>query len=978
MNRKQIKIPLLLLFSFVLFCWILPIHAQEPYFGLLPAGSEINDATLQTFYQDKHGFFWIGTSKGLFRYDGTNYAHISDADSLKYASYTAIFEDRSGTLWAGTDKGMLVNISNGHSKLFNPEEGCPAARITGIDQDSRGNIWFSTYGEGVYCWSGKRMYNFDMEDGLGDNFTYAIVKDQKGNVWVGTDNGISVCSFYDEKKHIITLNAATGLPDNIVLSLASTGDTAMWAGMQDGRICQIDVRSFKIQTLRGGRDFSVGPLNNLLISGHQLWAASDENGIISIDLKSPETWKKFSRFEGTDFVKIYKVLKDIHNNIWFLAGKALIRTTGDKLEFLSSEQNPAFSNIKSVIADRKGNLWFSNDHGLFRYRPGSKGIPKPQQVISDLRYPGIHIISLFEDHDGFIWAGTFSMGLFVINPANGNIIRYTEEDGLSNNNVLSITGVDNEIWFATLGGASKCQLPATDKKGSSKPVFETFGAHSGLGNNFIYSVFADSKKRIWFATDGKGITVYENGRFRNFSDEAGIKSKIVYSIAQEENGHIWFSSSNNGLFHFDGTSFRNFTQKDGLSDMAITGLSAASSPVIFIVHPGGIDVLEPITEKFSFLGKEVGVVEINSTLNAITPDRINDLVWIGTDKGLVKLSAGEFVKPFSPLMRLTSVKVFLTETDTLEPHSFAYNRNHFTFDFVGLWFQAPDRVQYQVLLEGYDLDWIPTRNSSVIYSSLTPGDYTLRVKASLNNNFSDAPAISYHFVITQPFWKTYWFIILAILLTGGTIFLFIKLREKRLIREENLQKENLMFQLQTLKNQVNPHFLFNSFSTLSAIIDEDKEMALDYVQKLSAFFRIVLESRDKSVVSLQEELLIANTYYYLQKKRYGANFTLITDIPDTLLNTFIPPMTLQMLIENAVKHNVVSADKPLTVRVSANNERIVITNFIQTKRNAPDSTGMGLQNIRNRYRLLINKNIEIEKLNGSFTVTIPVIYSIPK
>jgi len=399
--------------------------------------------------------------------------------------------------------------------------------------------------------------------------------------------------------------------------------------------------------------------------------------------------------------------------------------------------------------------------------------------------------------------------------------------------------------------------------------------------------------------------------------------------------------------------------------------------VIFIIHPGGIDVLEPLSEKFSYLGKEAGVGDINSNLNVVTADPVNDLVWIGTDKSLVKLSAREFIKPYSPLLRLNSVKVFLTETDTLLSHKFSYNRNHFTFDFVGIWYQAPDRVQYQVMLEGYDLDWITTRNSSVTYSSLGPGNYVFRVRASLNSDFSDAPVVSYYFVVQHPFWRTFWFIGLAILFTSGFIVLFIRSRERRLIREENIKKEKLVFQLQTLKNQVNPHFLFNSFSTLSAVIDENKAMALDYVQKLSAFFRNILEYRDKSVITLREELSLADTYYYLQKKRYGANFNLEIDIPDPYLSTYIPPMTLQMIIENAVKHNVISADKPLTVTVSVSNDMIVITNAIRAKKNIQGSTGVGLQNIGNRYRLLISREIKIDNSAGVFTVSLPVINSIP-
>jgi LytS/YehU family sensor histidine kinase len=280
------------------------------------------------------------------------------------------------------------------------------------------------------------------------------------------------------------------------------------------------------------------------------------------------------------------------------------------------------------------------------------------------------------------------------------------------------------------------------------------------------------------------------------------------------------------------------------------------------------------------------------------------------------------------------------------------------------------------MLDGYDIDWIPTRNGSVVYSSLAPGDYTFKVRASLNNDFSDAAIVQYRFVIRKPIWATYWFIAIALISAGSVVYLVVRARESRLRREESLQKEKLLFQLQTLKNQVNPHFLFNSFSTLSAIIDEDKEMALDYVQKLSAFFRNILEYRDKSVITLREELVLADTYYYLQKKRYGANFNLVTNIPEDYLHTFIPPMTLQMIIENAVKHNVISTDKPLTVAVHAAGDSIVITNVLQPKKSEATSTGVGLQNIINRYRLLVDREITISRENGLFTVSLPVIKSI--
>jgi LytS/YehU family sensor histidine kinase len=276
-----------------------------------------------------------------------------------------------------------------------------------------------------------------------------------------------------------------------------------------------------------------------------------------------------------------------------------------------------------------------------------------------------------------------------------------------------------------------------------------------------------------------------------------------------------------------------------------------------------------------------------------------------------------------------------------------------------------------------NLDWIATRNTSVVYSSLEPGEYTFLVRASLNDDFSKASTATYHFKIRKPPWKTAWFISLVVLLLASSGFLIIRAREKRLIREENLTREKIIFQFETLKSQVNPHFLFNSFSTLSAIIDEDRVMALDYVQKLSVFFRNILEYQDKSLIPLKEEITLADAYYYLQKKRYGSNFSVEYQVSKEHLASYIPPLTLQMILENAVKHNIVSTEKPLAVRIYSEGDTIIISNPNQVKQNAPPSTGIGLKNIMNRYRLLADKHIEVIVTPEFYMVVLPVIKTDP-
>ena len=204
--------------------------------------------------------------------------------------------------------------------------------------------------------------------------------------------------------------------------------------------------------------------------------------------------------------------------------------------------------------------------------------------------------------------------------------------------------------------------------------------------------------------------------------------------------------------------------------------------------------------------------------------------------------------------------------------------------------------------------------------------------------------------------------------------MFVRIRWKNLSRKEGLQRERIQSQFETLRNQINPHFLFNSFNTLITTIGKDKEAAIDYVENLSDYFRIVLQQREKEVITLHEELELVNHYLFLQQKRFGGNFICKVSIPDTYMDSIIPPMTLQLLVENAVKHNIITASRPLTVSIQIQNGKLTISNTLQEKVNKEKSTGVGLDNIRNRYRILFNKEIEIVSDDGRFEVRLPIIH----
>jgi len=191
---------------------------------------------------------------------------------------------------------------------------------------------------------------------------------------------------------------------------------------------------------------------------------------------------------------------------------------------------------------------------------------------------------------------------------------------------------------------------------------------------------------------------------------------------------------------------------------------------------------------------------------------------------------------------------------------------------------------------------------------------------------------------------------------------------------EKIKNDSLGAQYELLKQQVNPHFLFNSLNTLKAMVETGDEDAIDFILKLSNFYRFTLESRKMDLIHVYEELEILNAYLFLQKARFDGGFTFTNSISTDILQTLIPPFTLQLLIENCIKHNVVSLDKPLHIRLYSEGDKIVVENPIRLKTADSRSTGVGLKNITLRYQHLLEEPIEISNSCETFKIKLPLIH----
>jgi hypothetical protein len=186
-----------------------------------------------------------------------------------------------------------------------------------------------------------------------------------------------------------------------------------------------------------------------------------------------------------------------------------------------------------------------------------------------------------------------------------------------------------------------------------------------------------------------------------------------------------------------------------------------------------------------------------------------------------------------------------------------------------------------------------------------------------------------------------------------------------------LEKAHIEAKYEALRAQINPHFLFNSLNSLTAMVEDNKPV-VDYIHNLSGLLRYMMKSNEKELVLLRDEIEITNSYISLQQLRFTGSLEISVTVPESFYNYAVPPLALQMLVENCFKHNIISKDKPLKVEISANGEAITVRNNLQ-KMHQNDTTGQGLKNIIGRYSFFTAREIEISDDDGHFTVTIPLL-----
>ncbi len=938
-------------------CLALPALAQS----LMPqtlSWDEPAPLSPEVVCEDRQGFIWLGMGKQLLRFDGYDFVAFQHGESLE-ADISALAADANG-LWIGLKNGHVARWSEGQmSIVFRPQEEISISSVA-PGQDSL--LWVATYGRGIYLLSsrtGRVIQQIGAAQGLPDHYVYTLAATAQGDVWAGSDAGATRLAWMEHEIRSQHYNKQDGLPDYIVKALLIDPEGNLFAGCYEGGLARFDPLSDSFLPLAGTA--SLPPVSSLAGRGSELWIGTEQTGLWEYQ-PARQRAMSVTALEGG---RIKALCFDQEGNLWVSSQKGGFSRAFTPVQLYQPPLTLKNSSIRSVEASHSGTIWFSTDEGVFAMNPGEG---TTELVFEPAKRGWPPVMSLFEDEQGNLWMGTYGGGLIRFNPQSGSLERWAEADGLSNGNVLSITGKGGDIWVGTLGGVS--HLTAT---GGGYRI-QNFTRADGISDNYVYQIQLDRAGALWIATDGQGITRLDNTGTRVYQQAEGLTDKVIYSLTLDEHNQIWALSKEGRLYRVDGERAFEITSAYREHRSEPSGLIACHDGAILILHEGGIDRFDPGTGQLVSYGKAVGVDRPSPDLNAMAEDG-QGRVWIGSRQGLLLYTPLPVGSRTFPRLVLDKVTLFFEEQPGLLSEPLSAADNHLTFQYLALWYQDPEAVQYRHRMGAYDLDWVKSRDRVVSYPQMPHGSHLFEAEAGLAGTFANH--VEAAFRIRPPIYFTWWFWVLVLAAVFVTTVVAVRIREQRLQLASAREKENIQYQFDLLRSQVNPHFLFNSFNTLISLIENHPKEAVSYVERLSDLFRSMLAYRKETLIPLKEELELLANYAYLQLQRYRSNLNIDIAVDPAFHEHLIPPLTLQMLVENAIKHNVISGKQPLQIVVKAQTvegkPEVMITNPFQPKRQAPPSTGLGLENIRKRYQLLTLRPVETHQEEGTFQVSIPLL-----
>ncbi len=749
------------------------IYAQKYNLEKIPELSSLDESFIYTINQDNRGYLWIGSSDGLFRYNGFDLVTYSTHDSLADNFITSSYK---------TDNGIWFGHMNGKFTFFDGEKfskhtiGENESSISNFAQSPDGNIWAGTFTGGFINLSqkrGKAIHEFEN----GDITLYTFCFISSTEILVGSYDGIRRC-ILDPNGKIKTLEYIQGIPSTKIQDIkkVKTKDIYYIATQNEGFYC-LSITGSNYKTIRmDSEDQQIEGIQGFIEDKKSsLWIATFGHGLYQAILKDDNTFERLIEIKDSKNLlseNLKTLYQDRDENIWIgNYGNGIKKLSFSTFSSTIFNKENLGNNINAIEATQNYS-WIGTEKGLAKCDLNSGHILNFYNKVNGL--PDDVITTIHAGNDGRIWIGTSKQGIWAFDIQSQKTYRYPIHSGNLENNITSIASLNNELWIGTKKGLCRVNL--------LNDSIQWYNIHKGgLPHNSVRHIFIDTEQSIWIATLSNTLLKYKDNTFSRITipSESGINTLEV--ITEDKNRNIWVGSAGQGIFRIHGDSILNMTTNEGLLSNYCYSLAGDKNGFIWIGHRGGlsrvninglsvrsIEKFNNTDLKYNFSPKAISIGDRNK-------------IWFGTSNGLItynpELENREFLPP---LLNITSIQINNLEHEVKEKIKLPPGRYKIKIEYIGINLKDPSKVKYQHRLIGYDEEWAEiTEETSVIYPRLSEGSYTFELNASSAEGIITRHPKRIEFVIKTPLYKKTWTYIVLAFAIGALIFAYFKRREYR-------------------------------------------------------------------------------------------------------------------------------------------------------------------------------------------------------
>lgn len=798
--------------------------------------------TIYTICQSGDGYLWIGTDRGLVRFDGEKFTLIQRPlpDQPAIGPVRGLIEDSDGNLWIRSQGPQMLMYRDGQFRDASASSGLALSIITAMAADGHGGVLFSELISRLMRYTHGRLETIAASTEAAGTVT-SIAESLDGRIWLGTrDAGLLVV------KNGKPAPAPTpSLENEKINALAATNNGGLWVGTDQG----LQFRSTRAD----------------------------------INIALPE-WNKNTQ--------IFDLAADGAGNLWAASSRGLMRIKSDgELSLLLSDGKNA-TNLSAVYEDPSGSVWFGGPNRLERLQDGLFATLSSRDGFPPSEGGALHV-----DAARRIWFGPTTGGLYVLDKGR---LHHLELEGLDHDIVYSITGRGNDIWVGRQrGGLTKITIDG------DSVTSRTYTHADGLAQDTVFATYADSDGAIWAGTISGGLSRLKNGVFTNYSMLAGaLSSNAVNSIVEGNDGTIWVGTSA-GLDAFQNGAWSHWNRTDGLPSSEVRDCFEDSQHVLWLLTASGLaylssaklvvpshipetlrDQLFGITEDglgFLWISTSDHVLRVNrdrllaDALNESDaqvvgePDGLIGAAGVRRDRSIIRgpdgriwVSVQNGIAFSDPTLSLREARPVSVRIESITAAGITFNardslripsRTHsVTFQFSGASLDLPERIWYRYLLEGVDQNWSdPVQMRQVSYNNLHFGRYRFRVMASHDEMLWNGPERDATFSIDQAFWETWWFRTGCGFMVALTVLSFFRLRMLRLSRQLNARFQERLSERTRIAQELHDTLL-QSFQGLMLRFQAADSMLPTQPVEAKAMLEDALERADGALTESREAI----------------------------------------------------------------------------------------------------------------------------